>query len=367
LDLAHRAPVAQYEQQAQALFEALRSGDETAAWRFQWEHPRFRGKPATDGIASSLTIDDARTVVASEHAFETWANPVAFTESVSPGRAVDRFEVAVEAVVAGDVARLRDMLREDPDLVRARSTRRHHATLLHYVGANGVEAWRQKTPAQAVETARLLLDAGAEVDALADLYGARCTTMSMLLSSSHPAEAGLQVALAETLFEYGAAPDGAGTRWSSPLMTALTFGFLGTARALAQRGVPADTLPIAAGLGRVDDTARLLPDADAEAAHIALALACQFGHTEVVRLLLQAGEDPNRYNPPGFHPHATPLHHAALNGHLEVVQLLLESGADPNPKDTIYGSTPCDWATHGGRAAVADYLRDRGATGRRSR
>src|SRR5205807_10347183 len=101
--------------------------------------------------------------------------------------------------VSGDVPSLSAMLRGDPTLVRARSTRRHHATLLHYVAANGVEGGRQKTPANAVEVANLLLDAGADVDALADMYDAKCTTMSMLVSSCHPAKAGLQAALAEPL------------------------------------------------------------------------------------------------------------------------------------------------------------------------
>ena len=45
----------------------------------------------------------------------------------------------------------------------------------------------------------LLLEAGAEVDALADLYGGQYTTMSMLVSSCHPANAGVQVALVDTL------------------------------------------------------------------------------------------------------------------------------------------------------------------------
>ena len=58
------------------------------------------------------------------------------------------------------------------------------------IGANGVEGGRQKTPPNAVEVAKMLLDAGAEVDALADLYESKCTTMSMLVSSSHPAESG---------------------------------------------------------------------------------------------------------------------------------------------------------------------------------
>ena len=81
---------------------------------------------------------------------------------------MDNFETAVEAVIAGDLDTLRALLRSDPSLVRARSQREHHATLLHYVSANGVEDERQKTPPNAVEVARTLLEAGAEVDALAD-------------------------------------------------------------------------------------------------------------------------------------------------------------------------------------------------------
>src|SRR5436190_1747092 len=76
-----------------------------------------------------------------------------------------------DAVLAGDLATLNALLREHPDLIRAHSKRVHHATLLHYVAANGVEDFRQKTPPNAVAVARFLLDAGAKVDALADTYG----------------------------------------------------------------------------------------------------------------------------------------------------------------------------------------------------
>ena len=100
---------------------------------------------------------------------------------------VSKFELAVNAVVTGNVATLESLLLENPALVRARSTRPHHATLLHYVAANGVEDDRQKTPKNAVEVATVLLKAGAQVDARADMYGAQCTTMSMLVSSCHPA------------------------------------------------------------------------------------------------------------------------------------------------------------------------------------
>ena len=66
---------------------------------------------------------------------------------------------------------LKRILRDNPTLIRARSSREHGATLLHYVSANGVEGYRQRTPKNIVAIARLLLDAGAEVDATADVYG----------------------------------------------------------------------------------------------------------------------------------------------------------------------------------------------------
>ena len=77
----------------------------------------------------------------------------------------------------------------------------------------------------------------------------------------------------------------------------------------------------------MDDAARLLPSADAEARHRALSLAAQHGHSEVIRLLLDAGEDPNRYNLEGNHAHSTPLHQAVLTGSEAVVRLLVERGA----------------------------------------
>ena len=203
--LSYRAPLEEYKQQADALFHAVKSGDEAAQWRFKWVHPRFHGKSATDVKIANLDLNDAHEVVAREYCFASWAALAEFTDSVSRDGPVARFEAAVEAVISGDVAALRSMLHDNPELVRARSTRAHLATLLHYIGANGVEGGRQKTPANAVEVAKILLDAGAEVDALADMYDNKCTTMSMLASSCHPAKAGLQAALAETLLDYGAA------------------------------------------------------------------------------------------------------------------------------------------------------------------
>jgi len=261
------------------------------------------------------------------------------------------FEAAADAIVSGDAGKLKALL--NPELVGARSSRPHRATLLHYIAANGVEDERQKTPANAVEIATVLLRAGSEVDATAFMYGGEQTTMCMLVSSAHPAKAGLQVALMDTLVDFGAGVDGA------PLMTALAHGYGDAARGLVRRGARVDHLAAAAGLGRFDDAVRLLKGADSETRHRALALAAQHGHAELVGLLLDAGEDPNRYNPQGFHAHSTPLHQAALVGHEAVVRLLVERGARLDLQDTVYHGTPFGWAVYSGQTRVAEYLKTR--------
>ena len=93
-----------------------------------------------------------------------------------------------------------------------------------------------------------------------------------------------------------------------------------------------------------------------------MALAAQHGHAEIVHLLLDAGEDPNRHNPDGNHSHSTPLHQAALAGHDAVVRLLVERGARLDIKDTIYQGTPLDWAIHGEQTEIEKYLRARGGS-----
>ena len=357
--LPFRASLAEYQQQAERLYAALQAGDNNARWSFKWMHPRYRGKSVHDVDATTLDMADAQIVVAQEYAFNTWDDLTKFTEAVAHDGPIATFETAVDAVVGGDLPLIQSLLRKNPELAHARSTRRHHATLLHYTGANGVEGIRQKTPPNAIEIARTLLDAGAEPDAVADLYDNKCTTMSMVVSSVHPARAGLQAALAELLLDYGAAPEGRGTAWQSPALTALQFGYKDTARTLARRGAAPDTLSAAAGLGFVDEARRLLPTADSKDRHIAIALAAQHGNTEIVRMLLDAGEDPNRYNPEFWHSHSTPLHQAIAAGHIDVAQLLVERGARTDIRDKAYEGTALGWALHCERPAIAEWLRAR--------
>jgi ankyrin repeat protein len=303
-------------------------------------------------------LADGQLRVARWYGFEDWQALAGFVEAVTRADSpVFQFESAVEAVISGDLAALESSLRKNPDLVRARSIRGHRATLLHYVAANGVEDYRQKSPKNAARVAEVLLRAGAEVDALANMYGGQATTMNMLVSSTPPAEAGVQVALVETLLDFGAAKEGS----EAPLMTALKFGHLPAAEALVRCGAKVDNIAAAAGLGRVADAKRMLETSDAQSRHLALALAAQHGHVEAVRRLLDAGEDPNRYNPKGSHAHSTPLHQAAVAGHNAVVRLLVERGAKLDIQDTIYHGTPLGWAKHAGRVEMEQHLRAHGA------
>ena len=174
----------------------------------------------------------------------------------------DAFETAVDAVVEGRVAELQALLRDQPSLATARSRREHHATLLHYVAANGVEQYRQKSPANAVEIATTLLEAGADVDALADTYagGTTETTMNLLVSSVHPRDAGVQVPLVHTLLDHGAAIDGIAND-CSPLVTALAFWYGSAATALVERGARVDTVATAAGMGQLNLVREMVTDA----------------------------------------------------------------------------------------------------------
>jgi ankyrin repeat protein len=376
--LPFRASLEHYQEQAEELLEAHRSGGSQAIRIIHENHPRFLDsqipwlpKNLSDSEIQNATLElaDAQLTLARWYSFQNWAALMEYVEAVSRDGRVFQFESAAEAVITGDLATLKSLLHKNPELVRARSTRIthfdppvHRATILHYIAANGVEGYRQKTPKNAVEVAKTLLKAGAEVDALADMYGGHYTTMSMLVSSCHPANAGVQVELVEALLDFGAAIEARGTaKWGSPLMTALAFGYLSTAEVLVKRGARVDNIAVAAGLGRVADASRLLVTANPESRHRAFALAAQHGHVDIVRLLLDAGEDPNRYNPDGNHSHSTPVHQAVLAGHEEVVRLLVERGTRLDIKDAIYQGTPLRWAIYAGKTEIEKYLRTHGA------
>jgi hypothetical protein len=347
--------------QAKDLIKAHAARDPQVAQRIREFHPRF--SRATDAAIfnTSLRLSDAQLTIARERGFPSWARlkrriekpTLADNLSLPQHERIEDaiFRRAVDLLDAGDVEGLRAHLKAHPNLARQRVTLEggnyfRNPTLLEFVAENPIR--RGTLPANIVQVANVILDAGAKKDQSA-LDGA----LGLVCSGRVPRECRVQVPLIDLLCAYGADPNGA-------MSAALPHLEFEAVDALIRNGARVD-LVVAAGLGRVEDFRGLLAgandDANYENRHRALALASQLGHAEIVRLLLDAGEDPNRYNPVGNHSHSTPLHQAALAGHDDVVRLLVERGARLDAKDTMWQGTPAGWARHEGRTDIAEYLR----------
>jgi ankyrin repeat protein len=282
------------------------------------------------------------------------------------------FSQGIEAVTTGDESGLRALLQAHLSLIRERAPFAHQATLLHYVAANGVEVQRSTKNAPAI--ARILLEAGAEADALAPIYGTSDTTLCMTVTSVHPYLAGVQASLVDVLIDHGAKLDGVADD-GAPLGCALLFGYTEAAERLVLRGARVDNLIYAAGLGRTDVVRQMLATGagtdmivrrtddkagrfsfpvarDAGAREVALIVAAMHGRISTVHALLDAGVDAN----------ATPycrqsaLHYAAYMGRVAVVEELLARGADVSLVDTQMHRTPAQWARELGNSAIAERL-----------
>jgi len=86
------------------------------------------------------------------------------------------------------------------------------------------------------------------------------------------------------------------------------------------------------------------------------AAAC-WGYDDVVKELLAHGADPGQREGRGLG--YSPLHWASRNGHQEAVRLILEAGADPNAD--VGGENPLRSAAWRGSLAVVALLLDHGA------
>lgn len=178
-----------------------------------------------------------------------------------------------------------------------------------------------------LDTARLLLRAGADPNATNDLG---VTPLSLACVNAN-------VALAAALLEAGADATLALPSGETPLMTAARTGQPELVRALLDRG--ADLHATERALGQS-----------------ALMWAVAERHADVVRLLLDKGANPRQQSTSGF----APLLFAARVGDIAVATQLIAAGARVN--DTAKdGSSALLVATVRGHVPLATFLLDRGA------
>jgi hypothetical protein len=219
-----------------AVGAALPDGDAAAVAYFTNWHPGFRGVTPTSITESAPDRLAVRLAVARAHGFADWHA----AQAAGDRRFDPQFEAAADAVVGGDDRSLADLLAARPSLVEERSPLGHSATLLHYVAANGVEFRRQESGAGAPVVAERLLSLGAEVDALAHTYGGGSsqTVLVLLLTSGHPAKAGVTNEVLDVLLDHGADPNGV-NRDRAPLRAARGVGNDGAVARLRSAGATA--------------------------------------------------------------------------------------------------------------------------------
>ena len=92
-------------------------------------------------------------------------------------------------------------------------------------------------------------------------------------------------------------------------------------------------------------------------ASMPMQLAADASNTELVRMLLKAGADPNSPNSEG----ETALHLVARAGNVEAAKLLLRAGAEVDPHESFGGQTPLMWAAARRHPEMVELLADKGA------
>jgi len=333
LPLVPRPNLEAYRKIAKDLVKAWKPDNPAAVreWAERWAATSQVDDIAQFAAARGRTLTGAQFVVARLHGFESWPKFAKHvTALAASGSPVSRFEAAADSISDGELATLNRLLGEEPELVRACSTREHGATLLHYISANGVEDFRQRTPPNVVEIAAALLDAGAEVDTPANVYGGGCTALDLTATSIHPERAGVLEALLDLLLGRGARIG------PNAVNDALANGRAQAAGFLAGRGAPLD-FAAAAGLGRLDLARALFPAATEDQRRNGLLYASQYGRNEVIEFLIENGADLAVHDANG----QTPLHWAVIGGHLDTVEMLLRHNPPLEAKNgyggTVYG------------------------------
>jgi ankyrin repeat protein len=286
-----------------------------------------------------LSLTQSQFVIARAHGFESWPKFRKHLQALARERSPEAdFENAVDAIVAGDLDGLKRLLQSNPKLVRARSNREHNASLLHYVGANGMEGYRQKTPKNILQIARVLLEAGANVNATANVYGRQATALELVATSIHPEQAGVQEALIQLLLQNGAGIED--TRGGRLVNQCLANGRASAAHFLAAHGALLD-LESAAGLGHLDlvrtlseRNGTLMSNATPEQLQRGFLWACEYGHVEVVTFFVQDGAPLDGDANTG----QSPLHWAVIGGKVETIEVLLAAGANLEQKNR-YGAS----------------------------
>ena len=375
--LPPRPSLVQLRLQAVELRREHREGRRAAASRLVAHHPRMRGQSLESVLARPLTLADAQWTLAREYGFDDWARLKRHVETsarVAAFQPHPRFVDALAALDSGDLDRLRGLLAADAALIHARTRLEPPydyftgATLLHHVAGNPdrgrLSGELGPLPANIVEVARLLLDAGAEVNA-STLGPNSGTTIGLIVTSKVASDAGASGPLMDLLLGRGAILD---LKTPGALHVPLANHAPGAAEKMIELGARPD-LCAAAALGRMD----LLRDffdrdgrlrsrprrggrwlSERDAIGLAMLFAYVNKRRDAVDFLL---EKDGNWDMIGVN-NGTAMHRAAWEGDLAMVQRLVARGADISDRNNPFTATPFSWADHNKQGEVCRWMRE---------
>lgn len=245
-----------------------------------------------------------------------------------------------DAFGKGDVAKMEELLRDDPKLIHAMDA--EGKTLLY----RAVTGYRK-------ERVKLLLDHGAEVCAddgralrhAASVGWSEVTDLLLAKVASEDApnktqilRLALQVATLRGHDAITGSLRRSGATLGVQILDAAAIGDLEAVQAL------------------LAETPKLSLSKDPEGL-TALHCAALSGHEAVAEALLASGAEVNAGTKAG----RTPLHLAALGNHTDMAALLVSRGAHVNAADAVERRTPLHWAALRGYRDIADLLVNHGA------
>jgi len=382
----------QLKKQAKDLLQAYRAGEAAAVAEVR---AHYRGAiPGAEGEA--LQLSDAQFALARAYGFESWVKLKAFVDGVTMSRFVG-------AVKAGDIARVRAMLRQRPELVQMDTSGNNEHRGLHYAvlrrdvamvrllmqaGADarqGIFPHRDATTAFALAKERDYADVVAVIE---EEEQHRRQQMSCPNAAVSPVQEQINQAIREgdngaaiRLLEAdgalvracdrgGGTPLHAAAQATNEAMVAWLLGHGASVRKRDLQGLtPLDRAARAADprndhAQRFPAVARLLLERGAEVTlDAAVALADSRRIRELVRGDPGALRRGNHWSSGGL------LSLAVKHGHIEIVRLLLDLGADVDERvmlseleePTPSWGAPLWHAALAGRRDIAELLLDRGA------